>query len=229
MSGKEPGMGRTETEIIFEELAKNQDDVEFFLSLHFSFQEFYRKVAAEFIEIILWPAFQVRVKSRNQYSSKPALFPNRRAQGKSLLDNGHLLTLTAPDSWPEGWVVGLGHSKTLSSIFVEIKSQDHPAGKKRFEDLKGVLRDKLKLRFPGKNIGPWNPDNSDLTLWFYYPGFYGNWNIEESMTRITRELAAIKPGVQPELEGSFSWCYVEDMLTLAEIVDETVSQLPENT
>ena len=198
-------MAQETTKILFEELAKNQDDLRLFLGLHFGFDEFFRTLSAEFLEKILCPALKASANNRK-------LSPSLLCQ--PAMQKGYLLTITAQGHWPKDWEVVLG--KEGDFIFAGIYTKAE-AEQNNFEELKSSLMRSMNLKFPEEKIQT-NPKAKGV--WFFYSSPYQNWKTEEGVLKLAQEVAAVNGGAQSGSEMSFTWRYVEDLLALAEIVDE---------
>jgi len=201
-------MPQETTEILFEELAKNQDDLRLFLGLHFGFYKFFQTLAADFFEKSLCPALKARAGNRKVTPSPNSSLPDV---------NGDWLTINAPGRWPEGWAVALGTEQYRAHLIYAQIMVTAEAEQKNFEAQKPRLIEAMKQRFPEEKI-----EANPKSIWFYYsaPSLYRNWETEDTVLKLAQEVVAVKGGAQPGAEGSFSWRYVEDLLALAEIVDE---------
>ena len=201
-------MPQETTEILFEELAKNQDDLRLFLSLHFGFYKFFQTLATAFFEKSLYPALKARISNRRLTPSPNSSLPDVK---------GDWLSITSPGRWPEGWCVAIGSEQynRARQIYVQIIVTAE-AERKKFEELKPQLIEAIKQKFPEEKI-----EKNQAAIWFYYSSSspYQNWETEEGVLKLAQEVAAIKGGAQPCAAEAFSWRYVEDLLALAEILD----------
>ena len=217
-------MPKETTEILFEELAKNQDDLGLFLDLHYGFDNFFRHLGIEFYETALWPGLQAQVKAHNQLHPQSQL-QSKPAPHSRLVDIGKWvswLSVVAPSLWPEGLEVGLAgeHSGGISGIYTQIVlnpvGKQEPATLKLFSAQSSVLIDKARQRFPGRKIG-FNKD----AIWFFYDAPYNSLSTKDGVLLMARDVAINRKGEhKPDQENSLSGRYIEDLLTWAEIASQ---------
>ena len=216
-------MPQETTEILFEELVKNQDDLSLFLDLYDGYNDFLRKLTSEFYETALWPGHQARVKAHNQAHPQSQLQP-KLAHRSCLVEIGKwipLLSVVAPGIWPDGLEVGLagdgsgGIGKIYTQIVLNPVGKQEQAALTRFSAQRPFLLDEAKQRFPSLTIG----SNEDA-VWCFYDPPYSNLNTREGILLMAQDVTAIKKGEKPSQEGSLSGRYIEDLLTMSELANQ---------
>ena len=213
-------MERSTLEILFEELLKKPEDLEFFLGLHYGFNEFQGKTVAAFYEAALWPGLKARIDEGHQKPSRPPLALKPAPHSRLTDLKGDWLCLSRP-GWPERLAVALGseqYNTRLIYVQIVVKGEKGSPAQKRFEERRPSLLEKVKKQFPGQKV-----ECNHSAVWFFYDGAspYRSWDTEKSLTMLAEELLAVKGRERPGPEGSLSGRYIDDLMALVEIVDGT--------
>jgi hypothetical protein len=221
------------TEILFEEIIRNEKDLDLFLKLYHGFPGFYLNLCRKYTDRVFLPGLQSMIAQYNEEcspntplkiyeSNKDALKP----PSAEMMTSTYWFNIRCPDFWPGNMNIRFGsdgRGRVAAALWIGLGHLDQAS-----EPLRAALKQSFKKHFP-----PVSSYGDGFFIWNNYAEPYKAWNTPETFPGLVKEFFSL-----PEIEKDnnisrsnlefinekfpLAGHYLSDLRKLISIVDSAV-------
>ena len=206
-------MNSAATEVLFDELLKNSDDLDLFLTMHYGFNAIYENLCLEFFFDCLVPRLQKKINEYNTVNSHKLKLnvcaPDKR---RELLAPYGGLGISSKNAWPEKLAIFLESGSSGCRIFYAGVTMDQSKGD--LGSMAGPFEQGFRESF--KTVSSYK--QGQKYIFCDYPS--RNWDSQKMFPALVKDVLARRSSEDAQCPTADR--YVEMLMALVTITDKVV-------